>query len=179
MQGIYSISSKKTNTVYIGQSIDVDQRILRHKNDLSQNNHENRYLQRYYNKYGIGELEFLEIICGPFDKEELTELEQFYMDKYKTEGKKLFNILTATGSRAGIPFSEEHKRKMSNAHKGIRHSEEAKKKISLARTGMIFSESHKNKLSCVHKNKKHSQETINKISKRMKGNKNALGSPSL
>lgn len=44
------------------------------------------------------------------------------------------------------PFSEEHKRKISEAKKGIPRSEETKRKLSIAHTGKHLSEEHKRKI---------------------------------
>ena len=67
------------------------------------------------------------------------------------------------------PFSEEHKLKMSLAHKGKPFSEEHKLKMSLARKGKPLSEEHKRKMSLAHKGKPVSEETRRKMSLARKG----------
>ena len=62
------------------------------------------------------------------------------------------------------PFSEKHKRKISESHKGKILSKETKKKISEAHKGIRFSEAHKEKLSRAHKGKYLSEEHKRKIS---------------
>lgn len=59
----------------------------------------------------------------------------------------------------GKQFSEEHKRKLSEAHKGTHFSEEAKKKMSEVRKG------EKNGFYSKH----HSEETKKKLSEALKG----------
>ena len=60
-------------------------------------------------------------------------------------------------------------------HKGKQFSEEHKKKLSEAHKGKQFSEEHKNKIGEAHKGKKHSEETRKKMSEAQKGNKNVRG----
>jgi hypothetical protein len=68
--------------------------------------------------------------------------------------------------------SEEHKKKLSEAHKGKSLSQEHKKKISEAKRGIprnLFSKEHKKKLSEAHKGKSLSTETKRRMSKSQKG----------
>lgn len=62
----------------------------------------------------------------------------------------------------GKKFSEEHKKKISEAHKGKKLSEEHKKKLSNAKKGNQYVKGKHWKLS---------EETKRKMSKRMKGEK--------
>lgn len=50
--GIYKIVCNATQGVYIGQSIDVDNRLKTHLNELKNNNHCNKELQEDFNTYG-------------------------------------------------------------------------------------------------------------------------------
>lgn len=68
--------------------------------------------------------------------------------------------------------SEEAKRRMSEAHKGIRHTEESKKKISEANKGKKRSEESKKKMSDKRKGRKHTEETKRKMSDAHKGENN-------
>lgn len=47
--GIYKIVCNATQGVYIGQSIDVDNRLKTHLNELKNNNHCNKELQEDFN----------------------------------------------------------------------------------------------------------------------------------
>jgi len=71
----------------------------------------------------------------------------------------------------GKPLSEETKIKISEARKGKPLSEETKIKISEARKGKPLSEEHRRKLSEAHKGKTRSEETKRKISEAHKGKK--------
>jgi len=58
--------------------------------------------------------------------------EQYYLDLLKPK----YNILTTAGSRLGRIHTEESRLKMSNSSKGRKFSEETKKLLSLAKKGM-------------------------------------------
>ena len=53
--------------------------------------------------------------------------------------------------------------------KGVQHSEESRKKMSVAKKGCIFSEEHRRNLSAARKGKKFSEETRRKMSESHKG----------
>ena len=91
------------------------------------------------------------------------------LGKHHTTTEKTKNKISKANK--GRKFSEETKRKMSIAHKGIRHimSEKTKNKISKARKGMKFSKETKEKLSKARKGKKQSEETKEKISASLQG----------
>jgi len=116
-KGIYAITNILTDTVYYGQAVDLGTRISRHKTDLKLNRHPNQYLQRSYNKYGLGAFVFnpVEIVDNV---ETLTQKEQSYIDGNYFLGLKSFNFNDAEGTRRGIPHTEETKAKMrtSNPH---------------------------------------------------------------
>ena len=94
-------------------------------------------------------------------------------------------------NKKGIPLSEETRRKISENHcdcsgekgpfYGKHHSEESKRKMSLAKKGkpahnkgVPMSEEHKKKLSDKNKGKKLSEETKQKMSEAQSGEKNAM-----
>ena len=58
---------------------------------------------------------------------------------------------------------------------GRSHSEESKKKVSMAKKGVKLSEEHKKKIGEGQKGRVQSEETRAKISAALKGKKNALG----
>lgn len=160
ISGIYKIQSKiKPERIYIGSSVNIQERWRIHLENLKSNHHHSEKLQRHHNKYGKNDLVFSIIIgCA---KEDLIITEQFYLDAYRP----YFNICLVADSRLGTKASEKTKiklskarksrasiteitrRKMSEAMKGKHLSDETKQKISKARKGMAFSEKHKNKLS--------------------------------
>lgn len=80
--GIYKITNKINNKMYIGQSKDIINRWDKHKNELNSNKHKNDYLQKSWNKYGEENFDFeIIVLCEPA---ELNRLEKHYIDKYDT-----------------------------------------------------------------------------------------------
>lgn len=93
--GIYILESlikdKWFGGKYVGQSTDIKQRKISHLKELKTNNHENKKLQRYYNKYGKDSLKFTFLMeCS---ENELNFWEKWWIksfDSYKT--KYNFNL---------------------------------------------------------------------------------------
>lgn len=71
--------------------------------------------------------------------------------------------------RYGKELTNEHKLKISKAHKGMKHTKETCIKMSTSRKGRIISEETKKKISDTEKGKEVSQETREKLSKALKG----------
>jgi group I intron endonuclease len=90
--GIYKITNLVNNKIYIGQSRHVKQRITGHFNKLKRNCHNNIYLQRSFNKYGIDNFKF-EILCY-CDISELSKNESFYIKQYASFNRKIGYNLT-------------------------------------------------------------------------------------
>lgn len=160
ISGIYKIQSiVKPERIYIGSTMNIYKRWERHLLLLRRNKHHSQKLQRHFNKYGKNDLVFsILIICN---KEELINTEQYFIDiyqpyfngrikaftnggfKHTEEAKKKISeaFKGAKNPNYGKHFSKEHRRKISDAKKGIsvnlgrRHTEEAKRKISLAKKG--------------------------------------------
>lgn len=191
--GIYKIVNKINGKLYIGSSTDVYYRISRHRYALNHKQHDNQYLQNAWNKHGRNSFIFeILLFCS---KEDLIQKEQqaidFYQSTWKANG---YNICSVAGNCLGIKRSEETKRKMrgntnGKGGKGRKHTEETKKKISIAHTGrksggMLgkhFSEQTKAKMSIAKigkiscwKGKHHTEETIQKMKESHKGHKKGM-----
>ena len=162
--GIYQISAKINNKIYIGSTVNLKSRKKQHFNDLKLENHHNIYLQRYTNKYGMAALQFSILEFCP--KEKLIKREQFYIDILKPE----FNICKIAASCLGVKRSKDVRNKMSISHKGKftgkdnpffgkHHSAKTKKKISRACIGIGKGEEHP------FYGKHHSAESRKRISK--------------
>ena len=134
--GIYKIQSKKKpERFYIGSSTHIYSRWSKHKGDLRRNQHDNGRLQNHANKYGIDDLVFSIITgCG---EDVVIAYEQFYIDALNP----WFNLSPKAGTTKGIThpgrrgkptwqkgrhFTEEHKRKISEAMSGPRNHQYGK-----------------------------------------------------
>lgn len=151
---IYKIKNKTSNLYYIGSTINLKERLLRHKAALKKNSHHNIYLQRAWNKYGEESFEFEMIMNCKL--EEMIDWEQAFCDVHK-EMYGVYNMSEfvdnpTRGSKRS--FSKETRLKMSEAHKGMAtgrigqiHSPETKEKISQSSKGRKLTEEHRKKIS--------------------------------
>ena len=63
--GIYRITCSKARGAYIGQSVNVENRWLQHKDDLKDGTHHNHNLQRLADRHGINSLKFAVVAVVP------------------------------------------------------------------------------------------------------------------
>jgi group I intron endonuclease len=149
--GIYHIKNNVSGGVYYGRSIDVEDRLIHHKNELKRNIHRNKRLQNSWNKYG--EEAFTFQLIWEEDADKLQELEGFVLE-FMWGDKRLYNHhkLSYGGFEPG------------NKLGCFARSEETKRKMSEAFSGRVFSEEHRQKISKSKTNKKASLETKQKMS---------------
>lgn len=111
--GVYIIRSKcKPDRCYIGSAVYIRNRWAMHLNDLKKNRHHSSKLQNHYNKYGRDDLDFSVLMCCERDK--LIETEQFFIDAYKP----FFNSRMKAESTLGLKWTDESRKKLSDACKG-------------------------------------------------------------
>jgi group I intron endonuclease len=159
--GVYIIKCKVNNMIYIGGSINIHKRWIRHRNSLNKNEKGcNKYLQEDWNKYKEENFEIN--ILEECNKDNLLKKEMYYTKLYKSN-KKEFGYNISCGN-SGRVYSEDTKLKISIGNKGKKFSEESKLKMSISKIG------NTNKLG-----KKTSEEAKLKMSIANKGNKYALG----
>lgn len=187
VKGIYRITGPE-ECVYIGSAVDIRQRWCQHRWYLRRGNHDNSHLQHAWNKYGEQAfvIEVLEVVERSTD---LIPTEQRYLDTlFQGDRSKIYNKAITAGSLLGIPASEERKRKIGIANSGRVFTEEHRKKLSEAHkgqkptnleqlrriaTGAVFSEERKRKISESKLGKPRSPETIKKMSEGLRGVKHS------
>jgi len=99
--GIYKILNKTNNKVYIGSSVNLSSRQYKHFWMLKKGIHDNVYLQKSFNKYGIDNFifEILEI-CNEND---LILRENHYINEYKSNEMDYgYNLALVNESRRNI-----------------------------------------------------------------------------
>lgn len=145
MYYIYRITNKINGKTYIGQ----------HKYKKLDDNYMGSgvLLAKAKKKYGIKNFTKEILYSNIQYKETADSVEMFAITKERALEKAEYNI--ANGGWSIGKHSEETKRKISEAHKGMHHS---------------VSEETKRKISEANKGKKRSEETKRKISESLKGN---------
>ena len=80
MIGIYKITNLINHKIYIGQSVNIEQRWKEHRKLMNSQRCKHFPLYRAFNKYGIENFSFK--IIRQCSKKELNQLEKFYIKKY-------------------------------------------------------------------------------------------------
>lgn len=110
--GIYKITNQTNGKVYIGQSVEINKRFIRHRMNLKKNIHDNCYLQSSYNKHGK-ELFVYEIVeyC---EESKLNERENFWILHYNSHDRRYgYNFTIPNPNGDGYRRSEETIKKIS------------------------------------------------------------------
>lgn len=180
MIGIYIIKCNANNKVYIGQSINLKNRLSGHRYQLKKGIHENSHLQNAFNKYGekCFNYDILEIVDEKdYTKEKLNLLEIKYISLFNSANRDFGYNLDLGGNGKGRA-SKETCEKLSKAMKGKfvgrKMSEETKSLMSKNNArywlGKHFSEETKKLLSNQRKGKpshlKGKKQSIEHIQKR-------------
>lgn len=112
--GIYCIENMVNGKKYIGQSINIENRWIKHKRELNNNVHYNVHLQAAWNKYKEENFNFYVIIeC---QESELDYYEKFYIKEFNLLDKNVgYNI--NPGGAFPREFSEEELNKRSESIK--------------------------------------------------------------
>ena len=164
--GIYMIQNLVNGKMYIGQSVDIEDRWERHRRILRNGKHVNKHLQNSWDKYSEYNFEFIKLLeC---EESDLNMYEEYYIFELMTYDHR-FGYNKTYGGEGGVP-TEEIRRKISEAQRGEKNpnygkhfSEEHKRKISEANKGKHLSEEHKRKLSEANKGKHLSDESKRKM----------------
>lgn len=164
--GIYKILNVITKKIYVGSSIDIQDRWYFHKNSLSNGTHHSIKLQRSYNIHGVNNFNY-EII-EECDLDSLIIREQFYIDFFNSY-KNGYNSRPKAENNLGVKHSDKSKnliRLASYGNKnmlGKHHNEETKQRISEKLINKSFSDETKLKMSNSQKGRKHNEETKQKL----------------
>lgn len=87
--GIYKITNTINGKVYIGKSQNIEKRFNEHKVNLNHNRGHNPHFQNAWSKYGNDKFTFEIIhILNNYSEEEISNLEIYYISKYKATNPK-------------------------------------------------------------------------------------------
>lgn len=111
---VYSIKNTVNGRRYYGQTFDYEKRMHQHFNDLKNGKHQNKELQKDFNKYGMKGF-YLDSLDFAFDKETAlkTEQEMIEIDKdcYNFVGNEKYADLIAERTHAGLESARARGRK--------------------------------------------------------------------
>lgn len=159
--GIYCIENLANNKRYFGQSVDIVNRLSKHRTTLRDNRHSNEHLQSAYNKYGHDNFKFY--IVEECDASMLDERERYYIALYQTNDREYgYNIEPGGNKNKTLP--DETKEKIRMANLGKKPSDETKRKMSASLKGRKLSAEQKKLLRDLHTGLCHTPETKAKIS---------------
>ena len=160
---IYAIRHIESGKVYVGSAVRVLSRFSQHKSLLNKGKHHNRYLQAAWVKYGQDAFEFA-VLEQVASKEELILREDAHIQsKDATNPSKGYNLRKEAGSQLGMRHSDEARQKMSASRKGHKKTAEHQAAINASLTGRKLSNEHKAKIAAKRTNSKASEETREKM----------------
>lgn len=177
--GIYCIRNTVNRKVYVGSTVDLSRRWLRHRRELRRGIHSNPHLQSAWAKYGEDSFEFVVLLECPADQ--LVASEAMYIEKFGSGSRsKGYNIDTFIQARKAV--SDETKARISAANKGKKRTRasrdlmsamakgrvptpEARAKQSLAMMGHACSDTTRVKLRSL----RHTDDVKSRISASRKG----------
>lgn len=141
--GLYIIESEIDSKVYIGQTKQkFKKRYYHHAWKLKQGSHDNKHLQKAFNKYGENNFTF-KILMEINDHSKLNENEVIQIDLYRSLGGCYNMQAGGQVSNIGI-MSEEGRKSVSEKNRarmlGSKMSEETKSKMSESRKGNRYNE---------------------------------------
>ena len=169
ISGIYKILNKVNNKFYVGSSINIKNRWIKHRSLLRTNKHGNEHLQHAWNLYGEHAFEFIiiievdEVFLLKFIEEDIIQETKCFDKEYGYNKTKY----TECPNR-GRKMSEEQKKYLSILNTGRKMSEEAKKRISESLKGRVFADETLKKMSDAKKGKIIPHKEKLDISKRTK-----------
>jgi group I intron endonuclease len=162
--GIYTITNLINNKIYVGSSIDIKNRLKQHIKCLKGNYHDNDYLQKSFNKYGIDNFAFE--VLEYCDKNLCVHLEQYWMNLLNSYNLLFgFNLKPVAFNSLGYKHSNKTKEFLSDFRKLHPINLQGREKISKAHTSKKYSKEHKEAISKGLRNKPKSQQHKDKLRK--------------
>ena len=123
---IYVRPNKINGKKYVGQATDLE--VRQYKWACLSQPYAGPAINRARAKYGIDAFDFE--ILKECEDEELDYWEKYYIKELNTKAPYGYNLTDGGGGMSGYTLSEEHKKKLSEALKGIKRLEETRKKLS-------------------------------------------------
>jgi group I intron endonuclease len=158
---IYVIRCAPSGKVYIGQTSRLSERRASHFSCLRNGKHGNKYLQAAFDKYGEACFQFA--VLDECNECVVDARESDWIQLCKSMDHRYgFNL--ESGGHKNKTLAAETKAIMSKQHTGMKHSEAAKRKISLVQLGKRLSDAHKEKISKANRGRVLSDESRRRMS---------------
>lgn len=170
MIGIYMYTNRVNGKKYVGKSTNIEARQGKHRRNAKDGRES--YFYRAIRKYGLEQFDFEVLEECP--EEELNEREKHYIELYNTLYPGGYNL--TEGGTGGDQYknrteaqNRETRIKMSQSHKGKKHSPEALRKMSESQKGKPRTHARASRTG-----KKASPETCKKLSEMFSGENNPM-----
>ncbi|WP_171681340.1 GIY-YIG nuclease family protein [Paenibacillus planticolens] len=151
MYTIYKIFNKTTGKSYVGSTKNPRSRWRDHKSTLNRKRHSSRWLQADWELYGEEDFVF-EVLEDTVLKDDRFFREQHFMDIYTTyDERKGYNVSPTAEFTVGRRHTDEARRKMSVSHSGKKLSAEHRRKQSIAMKSYAMTDEHRRNLSLAGK----------------------------
>lgn len=142
--GVYAIINKNNGKKYIGSAHNFRNRFKSHRSALFLGKHSNKKLINSWKKHGADAFEFkILVVCA---KKDVIFYEQLIINAYGSVNNG-YNISPTAGNCAGLKHTDERKRKQSIAMTGFKHTDAARLLISESKKGKKLSDHHRKRLS--------------------------------
>jgi len=164
--GVYLITCTASGKIYVGSSINIQNRWQKHRGTLRDGKHHNPHIQSAYNKYGADAFVITVLDLCPIER--LTEREQHYIDTLRPYVPSIgYNC----GARAEHPMlGRKRPPEVIQKMRERKASPETRKRMSEAakRQPPRSAESNR-KTSEGNKGRKHTPESLRKITEASRG----------
>lgn len=184
--GVYQIRCVATGKVYVGSAtLSIEKRWAGHRAKLRTGTHANRHLLAAWNKHGADCFAFT--VLEECEPELCLAREQFWIDELRSADPAFgYNLRPRAENNSGLRFSDDSRKRVSDAMRGRRCSAETRQRISesarargvrpevlakaqAATRGKPITEEHKAKVSAALRGRKHGPERTAKVSAALKG----------
>ena len=161
--GVYAIFNRTSEKMYIGSSMNMSKRWIKHRHELRKGTHHCQPLLRAVAKYGIEVFDF-QVVEHVADMSKLTAREQQWINLFKPA----YNTCQIAGSARGVKRSVETKQKLAAALRGNKNavgkivSAETRQKLSEVAKKRTYSEATRAKMANAKLGKKQSTELVAK-----------------
>lgn len=147
--GIYKITNLIDGKVYIGSTRSFKKRAYEHLSSLEKGVHQNKHLQRAFDRDGTDAFVFevIEVVLG--DKLARTTVEQTYLDQYLGDWERCYNFKKKTKSEPRSCYSK--------------NPEETRRKKSEAMKKVWENPAHREHIRQANKGRKHTKEAVAKM----------------